>query len=88
MAVYKWRQIVIILSPEDKNLYKEITLSKEETEVSKKIDKEVQEEVENSDAMKHLKNSYEEWKATQEQTMKLIASLIEQVLKSATMKLL
>ncbi len=88
MAVYKWRQIVIILSPEDKNLYKEITLSKEETEVSKKIDKEVQEEVENSDAMKHLKNSYEEWKATQEQTMKLIASLIEQVLKSATTKLL
>ena len=87
MAVYKWRQIVIILSPEDKNLYKEITLSKEETEVSKKIDKEVQEEVENSDAMKHLKNSYEEWKATQEQTMKLIASLIEQVLKSATTKL-
>ena len=88
MAVYKSRQIVIILSPEDKNLYKEITLSKEETEVSKKIDKEVQEEVENSDAMKHLKNSYEEWKATQEQTMKLIASLIEQVLKSATTKLL
>lgn len=69
-----------ILSEEDKNLYKEITLSKEETEVSKKIDMEVREAVENSAAMKHLKNSYAEWKATQEQTMKLIASLIEQVL--------
>lgn len=69
-----------ILSKEDKNLYKEITLSKEETEVSKKIDMEVREAVENSAAMKHLKSSYAEWKATQEQTMKLIASLIEQVL--------
>lgn len=69
-----------ILSEEDKNLHKEITLSKEETEVSKKIDTEVREAVENGAAIKHLKNSYAEWKATQEQTMRLIASLIEQVL--------
>lgn len=69
-----------ILSEEDKNLYKEITLSQEETEVSKKIDAEVREAVENSDAMKHLKDCYAEWKTMHEQTTKLIASLIEQVL--------
>lgn len=82
-SMFKGRGWVIskgILSKEDKNLYKEITRSKEENEVSKKIDKEVREEVENSDAMKHFKDCYAEWKATQEQTTKLIASLIEQVL--------
>ena len=70
----------IIMSDKNENLYNEICLGKEDTEISKKIDAEIRKKVKENPKAKKLEEAYNSWESVHEQTIELLGLMIQRVL--------